>query len=62
MLTTVCTITLRTHTLLKYSWSSVQAVAGKKVYINDKGVKDKAGTTWYRLTFSTAKNAKQYWV
>lgn len=46
----------------KYSWSSVQAAAGKKVYINDKGVKDKAGTTWYRLTFSTAKNAKQYWV
>lgn len=45
----------------KYSWSSVGAAAGKKVYINDKGVKDKAGTTWYRFTFSTAKNAKQYW-
>ncbi|GAW98924.1 N-acetylmuramoyl-L-alanine amidase [Secundilactobacillus mixtipabuli] len=45
----------------KYSWSSVKATAGKKVYVNDKGVKDKAGTTWYRFTFSTAKNAKQYW-
>lgn len=46
----------------KYSWSSVKAATGKKVYVNDKGVKDKAGTTWYRITFSTAKNAKQYWV
>ncbi|WP_343031816.1 peptidoglycan recognition protein family protein [Secundilactobacillus folii] len=46
----------------KYSWSSVKASTGKKVYINDKGVKDESGSTWYRITFSTASGAKQYWV
>ncbi|KRK96941.1 N-acetylmuramoyl-L-alanine amidase family 2 protein [Secundilactobacillus odoratitofui DSM 19909 = JCM 15043] len=45
----------------KYSWSSVGASVGKKIYINNKGVKDKQGTTWYRFTFSTAAGAKQYW-
>lgn len=45
----------------KYSWTSVGASAGKKIYINNKGVKDKQGTTWYRFTFSTAAGAKQYW-
>ncbi|WP_203649889.1 peptidoglycan recognition protein family protein [Secundilactobacillus yichangensis] len=44
-----------------YSWSSVQATPGKTIYINNKGVKDKAGTTWYRFTFSNDANAKQYW-
>ncbi|WP_089120228.1 N-acetylmuramoyl-L-alanine amidase [Secundilactobacillus pentosiphilus] len=45
----------------KYSWTSVQAAPGKPIYINNKGVKDKAGTTWYRFSFSNAANAKTYW-
>lgn len=44
-----------------YSWSSVGASTGKKIYINKKGVKDKQGSTWYRFSFSTAAGAKQYW-
>lgn len=45
-----------------YSWTSVKAKAGKTVYVNKKGVKDKQGTTWYRITFSNSSSAKNYWV
>ncbi len=45
-----------------YSWSSVSAKVGQTVYVNKKGVKDKQGTTWYRITFSNSSSAKNYWV
>lgn len=45
-----------------FSWASVGATVGKTVYINLKGVKDKAGTTWYRIKFNDAASAKNYWV
>lgn len=44
-----------------YSWSSVSASVGKKVYIDDIGKKS-SGSTWYRITFSDSSNAQKYWV
>ncbi|GHP13660.1 hypothetical protein YK48G_10850 [Lentilactobacillus fungorum] len=45
----------------KYSWSSVSAKVGKKVYIDDIGTKDN-GHDWYRIRFTNSDNAKKYWV
>lgn len=45
----------------KYKWSVVKAKVGKKVYIDNDGVKEN-GHHWYRIAFSNAKNAKKYWV
>ncbi len=44
-----------------YSWSSVNASVGKKVYIDDIGTKS-SGSTWYRITFSQDSGAQKYWV
>jgi len=45
-----------------YSWSSVSAKTGKKVYLDMRGVKAKSNTTWYRVRFSKSSTAKKYWV
>lgn len=45
----------------KYSWESVAAEKGKKVYIDNIGTKSN-GHDWYRITFSTDNGAKKYWV
>lgn len=44
-----------------YSWTSVGATIGKKVYIDDIGTKS-SGSTWYRIRFSSDPNAQKYWV
>lgn len=46
--------------MVQYSWSKVKPKVGKKVYVDMKG--KKSTTNWYRIRFSSNKNAKRYWV
>ncbi|AQW21371.1 N-acetylmuramoyl-L-alanine amidase [Lentilactobacillus curieae] len=45
-----------------YSWSSVKAKTGKKVYIDNIGQKENGKYAWYRIRFSKSDSAKKYWV
>lgn len=44
-----------------YSWASVGAAVGKKVYIDNDSTKEN-GHHWYRIRFSSDSGAKKYWV
>lgn len=45
-----------------YSWANVPAYTGRKVYVDSRGVKRPANTTWYRIRFGKDSNAQRYWV
>ncbi|GAY73523.1 peptidoglycan recognition protein family protein [Lentilactobacillus kosonis] len=45
-----------------YSWNSVSAKNGKKVYIDNIARKDSGKYAWYRIRFAKSSTAKKYWV
>lgn len=50
------------YSTFSYNWTHVPAYTGKKVYVDSRGVKQPAKSTWYRIRFSKAANAQKYWV
>lgn len=50
------------YSTYSYSWASLPAYTGKKVYVDSRGVKTPSKSTWYRIRFNKAANAQKYWV
>ncbi|GAA3189116.1 peptidoglycan recognition protein family protein [Lentilactobacillus kefiri] len=50
------------YSAFSYSWANVPVYPGHKVYVDARGVKRPANTTWYRIRFSKETNAQRYWV